>query len=285
MNLKSFLLIITVCCISVLNAQEAVFQTFKDTRVINAHTTEVLPRGKMDIRIGHRFGDLAGANGGWSTFYGLEYATDVCIGGEYGLRKNMTVGLYRSKGASDLRKNVSLFAKTRLFQQSDKLPVSATLLTLATVTTMKNANNPDQIANFKNFGDRMAYHVGLMVSRKFGNRFSLQLAPSYTYHPTRFSDDVNGIFAMGAVAKIQLNKHNGIILDATVPLTNATYNSNKRQPILGIGWEVETGGHVFQINFTNAEGIMETDYIPYTKAQWGKGEFRIGFTVSRRFNI
>ena len=285
MNLKSFLLILSLFSISILNAQEAVFQTFKDTRVINAHTTEVLPRGKMDIRIGHRFGDLAGENGGWNNFYGLEYATDVCIGGEYGLRKNMTVGLYRSKGASDLRKNVSLFAKTRLFQQNDKLPITATLLTLATVTTMKNANNPDQLYNFNNFGDRMAYHVGLMVSHKFGNRFSLQLAPSYTYHPTRFPDDVNGIFAMGAVAKIQLNKHNGIILDATIPFTQNKFAGNTRRPILGIGWEVETGGHVFQINFTNAEGIMETDYIPYTKAQWGKGEFRIGFTVSRRFNI
>ena len=55
---------------------------------------------------------------------------------------------------------------------------------------------------------------------------------------------------------------------------------------IGVGFEWETGGgHVFQINFTNATGIMETDYLPYTQSNWGDGEYRLGFTISRGFKL
>ena len=54
---------------------------------------------------------------------------------------------------------------------------------------------------------------------------------------------------------------------------------------VGLGFEFDTGGHVFQLNFTNAKGIMPTDYLPYTFSNWGDGQWRIGFTISRLFNL
>jgi len=78
---------------------EPVYQTFKDTRVINAHSVETLKAGMLDFRIGHRFGDIAGAGGGWQTFWGLEEASDVLIGFEYGLSDKFMIGINRSKGS------------------------------------------------------------------------------------------------------------------------------------------------------------------------------------------
>ena len=79
---KVYLLLIMAFMAVSTNGQT--FQTFKDTRVINTHSTEVLGKGRMDIRIGHRFGDMFGDRGGWETFYGLESARDVIFGAEYG---------------------------------------------------------------------------------------------------------------------------------------------------------------------------------------------------------
>ena len=77
-----FLLVLVSCSISA--QRERVYRTFKDTRVVNVHSVETLPKGKLDVRISHRFGDMFGDNGGWATFYGLETAEDVAIGAEYG---------------------------------------------------------------------------------------------------------------------------------------------------------------------------------------------------------
>src|SRR6056297_1020473 len=85
---------------SYLHAQALPFpSTFADTRVISTHSTEMLPHRKLDFRVGHRFGDLAGAEGGWATFYGLENAADVAIGFDYGLTDRINIGLHRTKGA------------------------------------------------------------------------------------------------------------------------------------------------------------------------------------------
>jgi hypothetical protein len=92
-------------------------------------------------------------------------------------------------------------------------------------------------------------------------------------------------FSLGVGTRIQLSKVFGIIADATFPFSDLRTSDNGFYPAVGVGLEIETGGHVFQVNFTNATGIMETDYIPYTTSNWADGEFRLGFTVSRVFNL
>jgi len=49
--------------------------------------------------------------------------------------------------------------------------------------------------------------------------------------------------------------------------------------------EFETGGHVFQLMFTNAQGILENTYLPETKSRWADGEFRWGFNLTRDFSF
>ncbi|GJM32998.1 MAG: hypothetical protein DHS20C18_19990 [Saprospiraceae bacterium] len=291
--------LLIVCTLSVMScgifAQSYVFQTFKDSRVINTHSVETLPKRKLDVRIAHRFGDLAGENGGFQTFFGLESATDIMIGAEYGFTDNLTAGLYRAKGAGStpdgdtgLRQLLNAVVKYRALRQTEGagIPVSITLVGVSSFSTAKKIDdNPDLIRSFPELNHRFANNVQLLIARKFSNSFSLQLIPSYTHRNLVTFEDENGIFAFGVATRIQLTKVFGFIADATFPFSERRTPANGYYPAIGFGLEIDTGGHVFQVNFTNATGIMETDYVPYTISNWNEGQFRLGFTISRVFNL
>lgn len=263
------------------------FETFKDTRVINTHSVETLQSGKLDIRIGHRFGDLVGDNGGWPTFYGLENATDIMIGVEYGVSQTLTIGLNRTKGSGPLKRLVNGIVKYKLLQQKedDSMPVTMTLLGVASASTMAKSDDPEVLNFFDEFAHRFIYTGQLLIARKFSDNFSLQLIPSYTHRNVVGFNDENGIISMGFASRIQLSKVFGIIVDGTFPFSDLRTSENGYYPAIGVGLEMDTGGHVFQVNFTNATAISETDYIPNTRGDWGEGQFRLGFTISRTFNL
>lgn len=276
------------CFAHFLYSQEYTQQTFKDTRVINTHTVETLEKRKLDVRIGHRFGDIAGNNGGWQTFYGLENAADIMIGAEYGITNNITVGLNRTKGAGPLKKLINTSLKYRFLRQKEdeSMPFSMAAYGLWSISTMEQDTSNDEVLNnFPEFSHRSMYTVQVLIARKFSNAFSFQVIPSYTHRNLVPFNDTNGLFSLGFAMRIQLSKVFGIIADATFPFSDLRTPENDYYPPLGIGLEIDTGGHIFQINFTNARGIAETDYIPNTQSDWLKGEFRLGFTISRTFNL
>ena len=288
-----FILALSIC--HSMKAQDYVYQTFKDSRIVNVQSVETLVKRRLDVRIGHRFGDLLGDNGGWATFYGLENATDVMIGAEYGFTDNFTAGLYRTKGAgampqgqAGLRQLINGVFKYRLLRQKEGkgTPVTLTVLGVSSLSTAKRIeDNPDVLRSFPDFSHRMAFTGQLLIARKFSDGLSLLIAPGYTHRNLVPFEDDNGLFSMGAGARIQLSRVFGIITDVTVPFSSRRNTDNGFYPAIGLGLEIDTGGHLFQINFTNATGIMETDYIPYTTSSWLDGEFRLGFTISRVFNL
>lgn len=275
-----------------MGAQDYVYRTFKDTRVINTHSVEQLGKRKLDIRIGHRFGDLLGDNGGWPTFYGLESAADVLIGAEYGVTDNISLGVFRTKGAGDLNQLVNTVLKYRLVrQEKNGKPFTITALGVGTLSTsQKNPDSPG-LNRFPKFSHRMVYSVQFLIGRKFSDKFSLQISPGYTHRNLVESFDNNDIISLGFAGRVQITKVIGLVADFTLPVTGIqspfddTPNTPDYRPALGVGLEFDTGGHVFQVNLTNSKGLMETDYIPYTTSQWSEGEFRIGFTISRLFNL
>ncbi len=279
--------VLAICCSLSSFGQEETPQfaqrTFKDTRVINTHSVEVLPKRKLDVRIGHRFGDLVGTSGGWQTFYGLENAADVLIGVDYGITNNVTVGLFRTKGAGRLKQLVNGTLKYRVLQQGLEggSPVTITAYGVSSLSTMKKSTDPEALHFFPKSIHRMSYAVQFLIARKFSDRISLQLIPSYVHRNFVLPTDVNDLVSMGGALRIQMTKVFGLIADITVPFSDEL----NRLPAIGVGLEIDTGGHIFQVNFTNARGIVETDYIPYTTSDWAEGQFRLGFTVSRLFNL
>lgn len=265
-----------------------VFQTFKDTRVINSHSTETLKAWYLDFRVGHRFGDIAGSRGGWQTLYGLENASDILIGFELGLSDRLMIGVNRTKGAGPLKQNVNTFLKYQLFRQTTdgKTPFTVTLLGTGSISTMQASEDPETIQAFAKFSHRIAYTGHLLIGRKFSERFSLQFGAGISHRNIVLDNDQNDFAFINAAARLQLAKWLGLIAEGTFTFSDLRTADNGYYPALGVGFEIETGGgHVYQINLTNATGIAETDFIPYTTSNWSDGEFRLGFTIARLFKI
>lgn len=287
-EMKSILLICLLSFLTQLSfGQDKIYRTFKDTRVINTHSVETLRKGQMDIRISHRFGDFAGINGGWKTFYGLENAADISIGAEYGVNDNFMVGLHRAKGAGPLRQNVIGVTKARIMQQSKgKNGFGLTVMGMFSYSTMEKSPVPGLLHDFQKTAHRLSYNVSFITSRKFSNRFSIQLHGGWTYRNLVPSTDANDLVSGGVAFRLQLNKTLGLIYDSNFTFGGVRSEDIVAFPAIGFGLEWETGGgHVFQINMTNATGIFETDYIPYNPSSWGEGQYRLGFTISRLFKV
>lgn len=270
-----------------LSAQQPVYETFRDTRVINAHSVEVVPFRKMDVRISHRFGDMFGADGGWPTLYGIENAADILFAFDFGVSDHTTVGISRTKGAGPLQKLVNGTVKINLTQQTDngETPFTTTILGQISGSTMARSTSPEDLNYFDHFLERFVFHTQIMVARRFSSRLSLQLSTGYTYRNLVPTDDINGLISLGLIGRIQIARRMAFLVDFTQPISTLRKPENGFYQPLGFGLEFDTGGHIFQINVTNAKGIIEADYIPYTYSNWGDGQFRLGFTINRLFNL
>lgn len=281
-------LVLLLCFgLSIQAQEELVIQTFRNTRVINSHSIETLPANKMDFRIAHRFGDIAGDAGGWPSFFGLENASDVLIGFEYGMTDNFTVGINRAKGAGPLKQNVNVLTKFKIIKQevNGNNPFSLAVVGNASISTMPKGPE-GTLAEFSKFEHRLGYHLGLHVARKFSERFSLQLHGAWTYRNLVGNNDVNDLVSIGGAFRFQMTKAMGLIVDANLPFSSIRTTENGYYPAIGIGIEFDTGGgHTFQMNFTNATGLVENDFIPNTRTNWLDGEYRLGFTISRLFSL
>lgn len=263
---------------------------FNDRRVINSHSIEVLNKSMLDIRIGHRFGDI---NGSWNTLYGLEEATDVFIGAEYGLTDKFMIGLSRSKGSAKLRMLVNGLAKWNILHEKNNKPISLTLVGVATVSTMQKSELPNTLTSFPSFVNRLAYCGQLIAGKQVSNKLALQANISSLHRNIVEDPDKNLMFSAGVAARLQLNKTIALISDLNVPLTGPQSPFSDDQQLstktyympLGFGIEFDTGGHIFQLNLTNAKGIPQTDFLANTTSSWLDGEFRLGFTISRVFKV
>ena len=165
------------------------------------------------------------------------------------------------------------------------MPLSVAILGLGSVSAAERIEGADVLQSFEKFAHRFAYHGQLLMARKFSDGFSLQASLGLTYRNlVPFGDD-NIVYSLGLASRVQLSRTFGLILDLTTPRSAYRSNTAGFAPILGLGLEIDTGGHVFQVNLTNATQMMETDYLPYSSARWSDGAFRLGFTISRLFNL
>jgi hypothetical protein len=272
--------------------KEYVYQTFKDTRIINSYSTETLQKGVLDFRVAHRFGDILNQwnfENLWADFLGFESAADVGFGVEYGITNNFMIGFHRTKGSSELRSLLHLNAKYKILSQTkdNSMPLSLAAAGVLTVSTMPPSADNTSLASFPGgFGHRMVYSLHVLAGRKFGDLLSLQVSPGIVWRNLVQYNDNNFLVNMGVSAKVQVNKVLGIIVDANLPFDQLRWTPGSGYHIpIGVGFEFDTGGHIFQINLSNSAGIEPTDYIPNTNLNWAEGQFRIGFTISRGFRM
>lgn len=265
------------------NGNEVVLSTFKSPKLVLLQTNETQKKQELTFWVGHRFGDIGGESGGSHTLFGLDWATDIHLGFDYGITNDLTVGIGRSK----YNETYNFQAKYRLLQQLEEgTPVSLTLFGQSSWITRKEFFENE----FPKEGDRISHFFQVILARKFSPNFSLMLNPGYLVRSAYQLEDPNdkeNFLVLGVGGRLKFTKRLSIIADYTLvngldrpdDLTTEYYNP------LGIGLEIETGGHVFSLNFQNATYITENNFIPNTQKSWWDGGVRFGFSISRNFYL
>jgi hypothetical protein len=272
---------------------EPVIATYKSTRIIQGHSPETLKKRELDFRVAHHFGDLGGEFGGTKTFFGTDNSTDVRIAFEYGITDRLMAGLGRSKGSGSLTQMYEGLAKYRLLVQTtdNHVPLSVTLFGNAVATAMTSSPIKSDASHFDKSSDRVSYTGQVILARKFNRNLSLSLLPTLVHRNRVAYMDMNDIFALGAGGRFKFSKRLGLLVEYFYPFRSQDskdYFASKGKTFynpLAVGLEIETGGHVFHINFTNSTAILENQFIPETTTTWQQGQFRWGFNISRRFSL
>lgn len=248
---------------------------FKANRVINLHSIENTSAGVLDIKISHRFGFI---NGGFSELFGLDQAS-IRIGGDYGITNQLMVGL----GRSSYEKTYDGFVKYKFLRQSTgarKMPITLSAFASSAIQTLP-WQNPDR-ENL--FTSRLYYTFQLIAGRKFSDRFSLQLSPTVVHRNlVRTFEEKHDVYACGLGGRIKLTKRTSFNFEYIYVLPEQLADGY-RNP-LSIGFDIETGGHVFQLHFTNSTSMIEKGFVTETIGNWLDGDIHFGFNVSRVFTI
>jgi hypothetical protein len=256
---------------------------FNDTRVVNGHSTETLDQGTLDMRIAHRFGDLATPNS-HKTMFGLDNSADIKIGFEYGITDQLMVGLHRNKGAGPYTQLFEGLVKYKIFDQQDGKPFTLSAAGSAFATTMDVSSDTTSITYFQKTAHRFSYFTQLILARNLNDKASIQMNVGLLHRNLVNYEDVNTAVSVGGVAKVKVAKKISLIAEYNhLFRPSNTIDGIEYTDPLGIGVEFKTHAHVFQVNFTNSRGMGEAQFIPYTSSNWGDGEFRLGFTISRHF--
>ncbi len=249
--------------------------TFEGTRVVVGHSVEMLKEGEMDFLIAHKFGRI---NSGLYDFFGLDQAI-IRIGFDYAPKDWINIGI----GRSSLDKQVDGFVKLRLLRQQSgakNIPVSVTGLSTGAITLLRSADVTEPIV----FQNRVSYCHQVIIARQFGEHFSVQVSPSVTHYNLVENRDLkNDVFSIGAAGKYQLTKALAFKAEYYYSLPNQLAENKTNS--LALGFDIDTGSHVFQMHLSNSGGLTEPAFIGNTTGDWLKGDIHFGFTISRVFKL
>jgi len=249
-----------------------VYATFKNSRVLNGQSIETLKSRNFEFRISHRFGEI---DQGAYTLWGLDQA-NIHFSLEYGIFNWINVGI----GRGTYEKTYDGFVKFRIIRQSAgarNMPVS--LVYLSTIAI--NSLNEQALNDY--FTNRLSYCHQLLIARKYNESISFQLSPTLIHRNfVETAIDINDLYAMGFGGRIKLSKRisfNAEYFHVVKPssVDYAFYNP------LSFGFDIETGGHVFQLHITNSLAMIEKGFIGETTGKWKDKGIHIGFNISRTF--
>ena len=258
--------------------------TFQSTRIINGHSIEQLGKGVLEFRVEHRFGDIAGTNGGAQTMFGLDNSSDIRLAFEYGITDKLMVGIGRSKGARTPFTNLmDGFAKYTIFNQvAGKMPISLGVLGVTNYTYMKASDDISLVNSFPKQAHRFSYVAQVNIARRFSDRLSVAVLPTLVHRNLVRTDDVNTLFSIGTGGRIGLTDNLGLILEYYHNIHDNSLRLNNKNSF-SVAFEWMTFGHNFTIYLTNSGGFGEVQYVANTEEDWLKGQFRLGFCIGRKF--
>lgn len=242
--------------------------TFKTSKVINLQSTEFIDAGVLDIKINHRFGAFSN---GRRELFGLDNAY-TRIGAEYGILPGWMIG----SGRSGATKTYDLYTKKSLIRQKTKSK-KISVLYFGSISY----NNSQSAFLEENRLRRLAFVNQLIVGRKFNERLSILISPSVIHHNSAPQLTDNTLFALGLGSRVKLTNRTSLNLE-WIPLIG---EKGEVKNSFSIGFDIETGGHVFQLHFTNSADNYESGFMARTADSWLDQGFRFGFNIARVFTL
>ncbi|MES2517770.1 MAG: DUF5777 family beta-barrel protein [Bacteroidota bacterium] len=252
---------------------EAVTGTFKSTRIINGQSIETVAGHHLDYRVSHRFGPI---NSGSYQFYGLDQGY-IYMGFEYGITDNLMVGI----GRSSEQKMLNLFTKMRLLKQKTNggSPISVTFMAEGYADMLRYPTE-DTRTNLSKY----SYMTQALIARKINDKLSLQIMPTYLYrNRNNEHGETNGVFSVGLAGRYKMTKRTAFVGEYYYVLPNQINEKYKNS--LSFGFDIETGGHVFSLHFTNSTGMITKQFLAETVDTWADGGVHFGFNLGRSFGL
>ncbi len=263
-----------------------VFATFKSTRLVNLHTNEQMKAKHLDFRIQHRFQpmqiDKENVYGLYNMF-GIDGAV-MRLGLEYGVTDKLMIGL----GRSNIGKTYDLMAKYKILQQTrgkKSMPISVNYFGNIGINTLEFSDKTRN--NF--FTSRLSFVNQIIITRKFNDYLSVAISPSMVHQNlVENKSQSHDIYALGLGASIKISRSARFNFEY-IPRLNAR-NEKKLNGTLfydafAFGLDIETGGHVFQLHFTNGAGLIEQQFISQNTNKLTLNSLRFGFNLSRVFSL
>ncbi len=258
------------------NPNQSVDLIFHAPRHINLLTVEPLEKKTMHFAIMHTFGTL---DGGIENLFGLDNGANIQFSFEFGLSDKLSIGAARSSRD----KFYNIYGRYLILEQTQNGNVPFSLSAAGGAGVISNPYSFLPEAERPQFVDRLAYSAQLMLARKFSNKISIQLSPMMAY----FNDPrqiyliegtQNLYLAVGFSGKYKVTDRSSLTLQ-WIPNLNSDLKNN-----VGIGWDVEAGGHVFQMYFVTSQALNEQYLLAGGNGVPGE-EFRLGFNVNRIFAL
>ena len=247
-----------------------VSSVFKGLKIINFESTKLVAKGGFYFVVSHRFGSV---KNGFKNFFGLDEAV-THLNFIYGLTENINISASRSSN----QKIYEVASKFRLINQCQSFPFTVVGYTSVLANTAPSTDNLPKLE----FSHRLSYVAQLLISRKVNEKLSLQVSPTFFHDNYVVNDDQeNSQYALVFGGRYKLGKRWSFNLEYSAHLNRAK-NSLYNNP-LSIGFDLETGGHVFQLHFTNSQFMNANTALGNSTGDWTDGDFYFGFNISRSF--
>ena len=246
---------------------------FKGTKLINGQSVKLTDKGVLQFTIQHRFGAL---NSGFYNLFGLD-DSQVRLGFDYGLKDWLSVGI----GRSSTLKTIDINGKIRLKRQSKGNKIFPFTIAANTAVFIKQYKYADtQLESFL-FTNQLSFSNQFLFARKINRNLTIQLSPTIVhYNLVESADESNDKFSFGIGARQKLTNHLSVNIEC-FPQLNDKENNN----FFSLGFDIQTGGHVFQLHLSNSPAMIEPGFITKTTGNWLDGDIYFGFNVSRVFSM
>ncbi len=247
-----------------------VSSTFKGTRLINGHSIETRSKKNLTFIISHRFGNI---RGGAYEFFGMDGA-NIRLGLDYAITDKFTIGI----GRNSLGKHLDGFAKYRILSQSKgekQIPVSLTYFGSVAYRTVRTT--PE-----RTFKQNLAFTNQLLIARKISSAISLQLMPVWVHYNAVAIEENNDVFAIGVGGRYKIGKRFSLNVEYYHQLRELNpdyYNA------LALGFDIDTGGHIFQFHITNSTAMIAKGFVGETTDDFFGGNIHLGFNITRNFQL